>query len=107
MSVTDRLAQLIRENEAAYWQRVADDLIDGPRYAAQRTGIEQLAYLTDLQPPAPLPTLDELERLWMEKGKCSELQRKKVRRAWRDFIDATEVESLRDITADVVLAYHD
>ena len=42
---------------ADVWQYVAETILNNPKYAAKRTGIECLAWLPDIKKPAPSPTL--------------------------------------------------
>ena len=90
-----------------FWAYVGTEIQKRPKWVAEQTGIEEIGYLTDLQPPAPLPSFDEIEKAYMMHAKCSVLQRKKQLRGLKDFIATAEVESLRDISPQTVVAYQD
>jgi integrase len=86
---------------------VGEEILRRPQWAAKKSGVEQLGYLMDLKPPAPLPTLDHLEEVWQKHAKCGPTQKKKVLRAWRDFRNVAKITDLRDITPEAVVAYSD
>jgi integrase len=94
-------------NRDAIWKKVADEIRNRPLWIATQTGIEQIGYLVDLKKPEVLPSLDEIENIWQTKSTCSFAQMRKVRRAWKDFRATTEIESLRSITPQTVIAYRD
>src|SRR4051794_40821904 len=85
------------------WRFFAQQIAERPKWVAEATGIEWIGYGPDLKPPAPLPSFDELEKAWMTYAKCSELQRKKVKRAYKDFIQTMKLASLREITPELVV----
>lgn len=94
------------EAEMKRWCRwFAEQIRERPKWIAAQCGIEQLAYLRDVQPPTPLPSLDSLADYWRENAKCSALQMKKVARALADFRAVTGAATLRDITRDALAAY--
>jgi integrase len=94
-------------SEAELFTWFADQIRERPKYVAAQTGIEEIGYLDNLKPPAPLPSFEELENIWMKHARCSGLQRKKVRRAWCDFVETAEVWELRDITKKTILEFQD
>jgi integrase len=98
---------ILSVDSPAFWQAVRRAILHTPQLAAERTGIEQLGYLTGIKPPPPLPTFDELETTWRTHFKKSLEQRRRVLHAWTDFKNTTKVGSLREITPEVVIAYRD
>ncbi len=92
---------------AELWSWFAEQIRESPKQVAAMTGIEEIGYLDNLKPPAPLPSFEELEQVWMKHARCSVLQRKKVLRAWRDFVETSEVGGLGDISKKAVLEYQD
>lgn len=94
-------------DEDAYWARVRRDLLHRKEYAAERTGIEKLLYLDQLQPPEPLPTFEQMEEVWKEHCLASDEQRRKVLHDWRDFVAATQIKTLKDVTPEIVIAFRD
>jgi hypothetical protein len=83
-----RIAQLTN------WNWIADQIRSRPSWVAQKTGIEQIGYLTDIKPPKPLPSLDVLEQEWKNHARCSKDQKAKVLRAWQDFRETSEIGGL-------------
>lgn len=94
-------------DEDAFWGRVRREILKRPQWVAERTGIEQIGYLLDLKPPEPLPTFEEVETVWKDHFRASDEQRRKVLHDWKDFVTATGVKTLKDITPEVVIAYRD
>jgi integrase len=93
-------------NEREFWERMAREITERPKYAAKKTGIEQLAYLTELKPPEPLPTFAELEQIWQDDYEGDDPEYKtKVLHDWRDFVRTANVRALTDITRKPVLQY--
>jgi integrase len=95
------------QNEQEYIDRLISDLLTRPAWLAEKTGFEKLGYLTDLKPPEALPTADELLKLWEAHAKCSKGQKKKVSRAWEDFISVTNIQHIGQITAKVCVDFQD
>jgi integrase len=95
------------DTDAVVMRMIGEEILRKPKWAAEKSGVEQFGYLLDLKPPKPLPTLDELEDVWQKHAKCGSVQKKKVLRAWRDFRRGTGISDLRDITPEVVVAYSD
>jgi integrase len=93
--------------EVIFWREVGGEIRTTPRRIAELTGVEEIGYFQKLKPPKPLPTFKQLEDNWTTHGRCSELQRKKVLRAWQDFKDVSKAKDLTDITAEVAVAYQD
>lgn len=89
------------------WTWVAEQIREKPKHVAAMTGIEEIGYLSNLKAPPPLPTVAELEATWLMHADCSELQRKKVARAWSDFVETTRVKTLGDICSEAAVAFKD
>jgi len=89
------------------WIAVAEEIRTRPQYVAEKTGIEQLAYLRDLKKPIALPTFRELEKVWVDNARCAPNQRQKVLRAWFDFTSHAGVKGLEDICPEVAIKYRD
>lgn len=94
-------------DEDEFWSAVRREILSRPKYAAERTGIEQIAYLSDLRKPEPLPTFSDLTRTWEAHFNASAEQKTKCARAWRDFVDTAKLESLSDISPKSVIAFRD
>jgi len=92
---------------ASLWAHVRKEIIERPLWVAEQVGIEQIGYLLDLPKPEPLPTFDELKKVWTTYAKCATNQRQKVVRAWDDFVETTGIENLRAITPQLVVSYQD
>lgn len=83
--------------EENFWRVVAEEISERPKYCAKKTGIEKLAYLTDLKPPAPLPTFEQLTNNFKTYKDITNNQRKAVINYWQEFVKVTGIETLRDI----------
>jgi hypothetical protein len=64
IELEDFLRHLSEKNDAPFWNRVTQELTTRPKYAAERTGIEKLAYINDLKPPEPSAKLAKLKEIW-------------------------------------------
>lgn len=91
--------------EGAFWAAIRRELLTRPKYCAEQTGIEQLAYLADLRPPETLPTFKELEQLWTDHATAKPEEQRKVLADWRYFVEHSGVGGLKDITPATVIAY--
>lgn len=101
----DKEPRWLSEAEAYQW--FAEQIRTKPEYVATMTGIEWIEYGPKLKAPEPLPTFKELEDVWKTKTTASAEQRRKVLAAWRDFVKASTVATLDDITPQVCIAYRD
>lgn len=88
------------------WALVAEEIRTRPKWVSEQTGIEQIAYLTDLQAPEPLPSFAELEKVWEDYYPKKE-QKRRVLTAWKDFVSTAKVADLREITPQTAIAYRD
>lgn len=93
--------------EDALWAYFRQQLIDRPKYVADRVGIEQLAYLADIPKPTPSPSLKNVGDLYFEKSKLSADWRSKCKSFWKEFSDSVEVKTLREVNQEHLLEYHD
>ena len=84
-----------------------EQLINRPKYCAEQTGIEQLAYLADIPKPTPSPSLKNVGDLYFEKSKLSADWRSKCKSFWKEFSDSVEVKTLREVNQEHLLDYHD
>jgi integrase len=93
--------------EAFIWAHVRKELLRNPIYVAERVGIEQLGYLSKLDVPEKVPSLDDIEAAWKDHAKCAVEQVRKVLRGWQDFRKTTKITKIEDVTPSVVVAYQD
>lgn len=89
------------------WKWFADQVRQRPLWVADATGIEQLGYLIGLKPPEAIPTLMELRKLWEKHATGTQGNMSKVRRGFDHFIEATDANSLREITPQLAIDYRD
>jgi len=105
--VVDRLMPQLKRNEKVWLKHVAEQIRIRPNWVAEQTGIEQIAYINDLKPPQPLPTFDDIKKVWNEHFKRSAEQKRRVIHAWNDFVKTARVSGLKDVTPEAVVAYRD
>lgn len=77
------------------------------QWLANTTGWEQLAYLTEVKPPTPLPSFAAIEKVWEDFYVKNAEQKRKVLHSWKDFKTTTKAEKLADITPELVISYRD
>lgn len=102
LPVTDSLP------EEVFWGKVRELLIDanGRRLAAQKTGIKELEWLFDLEPPPPPMTLEEIGNLYVsKKPPIGSDERKQVRQFWRQFREIVGVDTLGELTQEHIRNY--
>lgn len=92
--------------EAAYWERVKHDLLERPELCAAKTGIAALAWLPEMKKPAPSSTLKELGQLYQEQSEMSPHEMSRSVLVWEQFVKAVGVSSVKEITHDLIAAYH-
>lgn len=94
--------------EDALWAFVRQQIIDKPHYVAERTGIEQIGYLVDLQRPEPSMPLADVWRVYASKKRsASSTWKRDAKRYWDEFAAAANAKTLRDITAEDIERFHD
>lgn len=86
---------------------VCAQIRERPQYVAKVGGIEQIAYLTNLKPPEPLPSPGDLRSLWEKHATCGPEDARKVGRSWDYFIEQTKLTRLDEVTPEVVVAFRD
>ena len=92
-------------DETTYWQRVTKDLLDHADYAAAKTGIASLAWLPELKKPGTSHTLKELGDLYAARQDITANELSRSVLFWNEFRNAVGVNTVRDITHDLVAAY--
>ncbi|MCH9034954.1 MAG: tyrosine-type recombinase/integrase [Planctomycetes bacterium] len=83
----------------AFWEKVAEQIRENPKLAAQKTGIEELAYLDRLKPVAPSATLDAIISLYVE-DKRSVITHDELRNSqtwWTEFAAITKAKRVSDL----------
>jgi integrase len=103
----DNSSLVVIPSKLPLWEYVAFEIRKRPIWVAEQTGIEWIGYGPTLKLPEPLPTLKHLETVWEEHCDASDEQRRKVLHDWRDFVKTTGIESLSDITPQLVISYRD
>lgn len=91
----------------AQWAWLRQQIIDRPKWVAERVGIEKMAYLRDVEEPEIVPSFDELQQTWERHFKSSAEQKRKCPIAFTDFRAVTQIATVEDIKPDVVVAYRD
>lgn len=97
------LSRSFDTTEAWGWFR--EQILTRPKYVAERVGIEQIGYLTDVKRPTVSPKLDELGELYAVKPGLSSNEASRSRLFWKEFCKAVAVETIRDITHDHIVNY--
>lgn len=103
-TTTEHILEL---DEDKYWERVGYDLRTRPLYAASRTGIEQLGYLDNLQPPEDL-TLAEIWQAYRDRKKT--ISKKELSESdgwWKQFSDSVAVKNIRALTPEHFAKYNE
>ena len=88
-------------DEAAFWHTVARLIRQSPKLVAEKTGIEEIGYLTELKPPRPAMRLKDVVRYYESKNQTSQKERQTGSKAWADFLkiirQVNEAETVRDV----------
>ena len=82
--------------EQRLWDWVAGKIRSEPKRIAKLTGIEEISYLSDLQPPKASPTLQSLGERYAAKSSVTKHERQKVGRYWQTFIDFMASQGIND-----------
>lgn len=90
-----------------FWRYVGNEIRSKPKLIAEYTGIEELAYIKNLKPPKPLPSLKEIADAYRDHAKVLRQERSKVCRAWQDFCDTTKIKTVEEIDEDIARIYKD
>lgn len=93
----------------AFWETVRDLILTNPQLAAQRTGIEQLAYLHRLEPPPPSKPLEEIISLYLDdkKGELTPKEWKNSRTWWDEFAAITAAKFVADLDREQFRRYRE
>ena len=91
----------------AQWAWLRRQIIDRPKWVAERVGIEKMAYLRDVEEPEPVPSFEELGQTWQRHFNSSPEQKRKCPIAFDDFRAVTQIASIEDIKPNVVVTYRD
>jgi integrase len=89
----------------AQWAWLRRQIVERPKWVAERVAIEQIGCLTDLKKPTVSPSLTEVGDLYFNKAKVTDHWRTKCRTFWGEFRDAVGVPALRDLTQEAVADY--
>jgi len=92
-----------------FWKKVRQVILDDPKLAAKQTGIKELGYLTDLQPPKPSVKLAIVLNAYLNKRRQpSEDEIKKVKRYWKFFVSAiSPAKTIQDIDETALTRWED
>jgi integrase len=82
-------------------------ILDTPQLAAKTLGIEWLAYGPQLSKPAPLPSLESLRKSYETNADCEGKEKRKVKRAWDEFVSITGITSTSQIDTQRGIAWVD
>ena len=94
------------EAERKMWRYVADQIAERPRWCAEISGIEWLAW-NEHKKPIDLPSPKQIEDTWFQHAECKSNERRKVRDAWKDFVAVTGIPNPRDITDPLCIKFKD
>jgi integrase len=94
--------------EDVFWARVRAEIIENPRRVAERVGIPEIGWLTDLKQPEPSFKLDDvLEAYIRGKKTLSAHWARKTKAFWREFCEQVGKPTLREIVPEDIERYHD
>lgn len=90
-----------------FWDTVRQVILAKPTLAAQKTGIEQLAYLSDLKPPAPSSPLAVILETYCQDraNKVTHHEIHNSRLWWAEFVKTTGAQTIRDLTHESIRKY--
>lgn len=95
-------------DEAEVWNWLREQITRDPLRAAQRLGIQEVAYLTDLRKPEPsLKLTDALEIYLAGKKNITDHWRRKNRLFWREFVEQVGKATFREVVAEDIERFHD
>jgi len=97
-------------DEASFWHTVTRLIRETPKLAAEKTGIEELAYLTDLKPPRAAMRIKDVVSFYENKQQTTRKERQTGTKAWADFLNSIrqvgEVQTVHDIKQDHINHYN-
>lgn len=91
----------------SFWDAVRDQILTNPQLAAQKTGIEQLAYLHRLTPPPPSKSLEEIIAVYLndKKQSLSPKEWNNSRTWWDEFCEITGAKFVADLDLEAFRNY--
>lgn len=96
-----------RTPTAALWAWFREQLIARPHWVAEMAGIPEAARLADLPKCGPSPTLESIGELNFAKAGITDHEREKNRLFWKEFGQAVLVNTVRELTSEILAAYYD
>ncbi len=72
------------------WAWFREQILTRPKWVAERVGIEQIGYLTDVKRPTLSPKLTDLGELYAEKPDLSSNEASRSRLFWKEFCKAVD-----------------
>ncbi|MGC4031459.1 MAG: site-specific integrase [Tepidisphaeraceae bacterium] len=87
------------------WAWLRQQILTRPKYVAERVGIEQIGYLTDLKPQEPSLKLTAAIDVYEKFARVSRNEVSRISRLWEEFVRIVGVETIRDITHQHVEKY--
>jgi len=93
--------------EAVAWAWVREQILTRPAHVAQMTGIPEIGFLASIPKPKASPTLKAIGDLYLDKAQITEPEKRKSRFMWDEFVEATGLQTVRELTAEVFAEYGD
>jgi integrase len=90
---------------AAFFAIVREMCINDPKTLSLKTGVEWLSRGADLPKPTPSPTANEMIEAYTSKPKLTKDESTRCERFWNEFVSATGIATLRELTHEKVAAY--
>ncbi len=108
-SVADRrVERLVLAYAAKYRDFIRTLILTDPRKAAAELDIEQLAWLTQVQPPEASMPLTEVGSLYFHRRRgLSDHWNRKMQRLWDEFVRCVGVKTVREVMPADIEKYHD
>lgn len=107
---TVHLDTVIEFEEANLWPWVRNMLITRPEYAAEQTGIPELARLADLPKREPSPTLASLIKLYKDKAEAKKKQVRQTVLFWDEFcawLSPHDIKTVKQLNTPLLAEYAD
>lgn len=99
------IVKSIYVDDAGFWAAVTQAIITNPKLTAQKTGIEELAYLTDLKPPPPSKRLTTLVETYLDDKTLSPKEATNSRTWWGEFVSITKAKVVTDLDRESFKCY--
>lgn len=87
------------------WLWLRKQLLTNRQWVAQRVGVEQIAWLPNLERPAPSPRLDDLIVCYAGKPGITKEEVTRCRRFWKEFSDIVGISRIRELGQEHVELY--